>query len=47
LAAGDDCGRAARRPETDGEEQSEDGGGSEPDGPKKAEKELSKGHAAL
>jgi hypothetical protein len=47
LAAGDHSGGASRRPETDSEQQGEDGGRSDPDRPKKAENKLSKGHAAL
>jgi hypothetical protein len=47
VPAGDDGRCAAGGPETDGEKQGEDGGGSDPDRPKKAENKLSKGHAAL
>jgi hypothetical protein len=47
VPAGDDGRCAAGGPETDGEKQGEDGGGSDPDRPKKAENNLSEGHAAL
>jgi hypothetical protein len=47
VPAGDNGRGAAGGPETDGEKQGEDGGGSDSDRPKKAENKFSEGHATL